>query len=109
MATTCDDVWALLHEPIEAEKETERLFQEAARERQEAARERLETDQQIEELGRQIRRLGENFGGFTEGLALPSMERVLRERVLREGFYLARIQDQVFTLEVPDGFQPQVY
>lgn len=34
----------------------------------------------IEELGKQIASLGEKFGGFTEGLALPSMQKILNER-----------------------------
>ena len=202
MATTADDVWALLGELAEAQKETERLFQETDRKFQEtdrrfqeATRERRKTDRQIKELGKQIGGLGEKFGSFTEGLALPSLERVLRERfgmevvspsvrvskegrhleidvlsyangpiaaayvvevkshlreeaiaqlqdlllrfreffpehrdkrlygilaavdlsaamrerVLREGFYAARIHDQVFTLDVPDGFQPRAF
>jgi hypothetical protein len=151
------------------------------------------TDRQIKELGKQIGGLGEKFGGFTEGLALPSMERLLRRRfgmevvsprvrvtkagrhleidvlsyangalnqaylvevkshlreeaieqlkvllrqfrdffpehrdkrlygilaavdlspearALREGLYVARIQDQVFALDVPEDFQPQAY
>jgi hypothetical protein len=188
MATTADDVWSLLRELVEAQKETERRFQETDRERR-------KTDRQIKELGKQIGGLGEKFGSFTEGLALPSLERVLRERfgmevvspsvrvskegqhleidvlsyangpiaaayvvevkshlreeaiaqlkdvllrfreffpehrdkrlygilaavdlsaamrerVLQEGFYAARIHDQVFTLEVPEGFQPRAY
>jgi hypothetical protein len=35
---------------------------------------------QISELGKQIGGLGEKFGSFTEGLALPSMRKLLRER-----------------------------
>jgi len=44
-----------------------------------------ETDKQIEETGRQIERvnkqlgeLGNKFGSFTEGMAFPSMEKILR-------------------------------
>ena len=36
-----------------------------------------ETHQQLNELGKQIGGLGNKFGGFTEGLALPSMRRIL--------------------------------
>lgn len=36
--------------------------------------------QQIKEQGKQIGGLGRKFGGFTEGMALPSMERILRRR-----------------------------
>ncbi|WP_295578508.1 DUF3782 domain-containing protein [uncultured Lamprocystis sp.] len=223
MATTADDVWALLRELTAAQRETERMFQETDRQFQETKRmfqetdrkfqetdrkfqetdrkfqetdrQKRQTDQQIRELGKQIGGLGEKFGSFTEGLALPSMERLLRkrfgmevispsvratkdgqhleidvlayangavnaaylvevkshlreeaitqlqnllhrfrdffpehrekrlygilaavdltptlrERVLREGFYVARIHDQVFTLEVPAGFEPRAY
>jgi len=38
-----------------------------------------ETDRQIKELGKQIGGLGNKFGSFTEGMAFPSMERILRE------------------------------
>jgi hypothetical protein len=206
MATTADDVWALLRELIEAQKTTERMFQETDRRFQETERVLQETsrevhessrktDRQIKELGKQIGGLGEKFGSFTEGLALPSMEKILRqrfgmevvspsvrvtkegrhleidvlsyadgavkaaylvevkshlreeaiaqlkqillrfreffpehrdkrlygilaavdisselrERVLREGFYVARIRDQIFALDVPDDFEPKTY
>jgi len=39
-----------------------------------------ETDRQLKELGKQIGGLGEKFGSFTEGLALPSMSKILTER-----------------------------
>ncbi|MBK1717659.1 DUF3782 domain-containing protein [Thiocystis violacea] len=176
----------------EERQKTERLFRE---ERQLTEREQRKTDRQLKELGKQIGGLGEKFGSFTEGLALPSMEKLLRERfgmevvspsvrvskagrhleidvlsyangdlkavylvevkshlreeaiaqmktlleqfrvffpehrdkrlfgilaavdlsaamrerALREGFYVARIHDQVFELDVPDDFQPRVF
>ncbi|WP_295393660.1 DUF3782 domain-containing protein [uncultured Thiodictyon sp.] len=213
MTATSEEVWALLRELAQAQKqaqqeaerraqEAERRAQESARKAQETEHKTQETDRQLKELGKltkelgkQIGGLGEKFGSFTEGLALPSMERLLRERfgmevvspsvrvtkggrhleidvlayangpvnaayvvevkshlreegitqlrdllqrfreflpehrdkrlygilaavdltpalrerVLREGFYVARIQDQVFTLDVPEGFQPRGY
>jgi hypothetical protein len=36
--------------------------------------------QMIRELGQQIGGLGQKFGGFTEGMAFPSMQKILRER-----------------------------
>lgn len=66
MSTTSDEVWQLLRELIQSQQETNRKFQE--------------TDRQIKELGKQIGGLGKKFGSFTEGLALPSMETLLRER-----------------------------
>jgi hypothetical protein len=161
----------------------------------EVSQQQKKTDKQLKELGQQIGGLGAKFGSFTEGLALPSMETILRQRfgmevvspsvrvskdgqhleidvlayangnlntayvvevksharedsiiqlksilqrfrtffpehkdkqlygilasvdmspelrqkTLQEGFYVARIQDQVFELDTPDNFQPQGY
>jgi len=44
------------------------------------AREQDETARVIRELGRQIGGLGEKFGSFTEGLALPSTQKILTQR-----------------------------
>lgn len=54
-----DDIKALF-------RETDRKFQE--------------TERMIKELGRQIGGLGDKFGYFAEGMALPSMERLLQKR-----------------------------
>ena len=195
MATTADDVWQLLAELTAAQKETERRQQETDRQIKETSQQIKETDRQLKELGKQIGGLGSKFGSFTEGLALPSMEKILRQRfgmevvspsvraskegkhieidvlayangnlntayvvevksharedsitqlksilqrfrtffpehkdkqlygilasvdmspelrqkTLQEGFYVARIQDQVFELDTPENFQPQSY
>jgi hypothetical protein len=61
-------------------KETKQLLAEHARERVQTERLMQETDRQIKELGRQLGGLGQKFGGFTEGMAFPSMTKILRER-----------------------------
>jgi len=216
MATTSEDVWRLLAELTTAQKETDRqlketdkqlkevsqqqketelLLKEVSQQQKENAQQQKETDKQLKELGKQIGGLGAKFGSFTEGLALPSMETilrqrfgmevvspsvrvskegqhleidvlaytngelntayivevksharqeditqlksilqrfrrffpehkdkklygilaavhlspVLREKILQEGFYVARIHDQIFELDIPDNFQPQIY
>ncbi|MEB3119711.1 MAG: DUF3782 domain-containing protein [Snowella sp.] len=199
MATTAEDVWQLLAELTAAQKETERRQQETDRQIKETGQQLKElgkqTDRQLKELGKQIGGLGSKFGSFTEGLALPSMEKILRQRfgmevispsvrvskegqhieidvlaytngnlntayivevkshareesitqlksilqrfriffpehkdkqlygilaavdmspelrqkTLQEGFYVARIHDQVFELDTPENFQPQGY
>jgi hypothetical protein len=167
---------------------TERILEETAKIQEQTA-------QQLRELGKQIGGLGEKFGGFTEGMALPSMSKILkdrfhatfvaprvrswkqgrvmevdvlaysnsgtnevyvvevkshlredglqqmlhrlkefrtffpehndkklygilaavdappelRQRVLREGIYLANIHDGVFEVQVPDDFQPRAF
>ncbi|MFN9174369.1 MAG: DUF3782 domain-containing protein, partial [Synechocystis sp.] len=154
-----------------------------------------ETSRSVKELGKQIGGLGAKFGSFTEGLALPSMDKILRQqffmevispsvrvskggqhievdvlayangdvnaayvvevkshpreesitqlksllerfrfffpehknkslygilaavdlseslrqRILQEGLYVARIHDEVFELETPDNFCPKVW
>ncbi len=59
------------------QSETDRLMRES-----EAKKDRMlaENWQMIRELGKQIGGLGQKFGGFTEGMAFPSMEKILRER-----------------------------
>ncbi|MDG4549033.1 MAG: DUF3782 domain-containing protein [Candidatus Contendobacter sp.] len=72
-----DDIWALFQETDrllrEQSRETDRKFQETDRKFQ-------ETDRMIKALGQQIGGLGNKFGSFTEGLALPSMQKILRQR-----------------------------
>jgi hypothetical protein len=209
MATTSEDVWRLLAELTAAQKETDKqlkevsqqqketelLLKEVSQQQKENAQQQKETDKQLKELGKQIGGLGAKFGSFTEGLALPSMETILRQRfgmevvspsvraskegqhleidvlaytngelntayivevksharqeditqlksilqrfrrffpehkdkklygilaavdlspelrekILQEGLYVARIHDQVFELDIPDNFPPQTY
>jgi hypothetical protein len=202
MATTSEDVWRLLAELATAQAELTAAQaeltaaqKETDRQQKETERRQQETDRQLRELGKQIGGLGAKFGSFTEGLALPSMETILRQRfgmevispsvrvskegqhleidvlaytngelntayivevkshareesisqlksilqrfrsffpehkdkklygilaavhlspelrekILQEGFYVARIHDQVFELDIPDNFQPRLY
>ncbi len=94
-ATTADEVWALLRELLEAQKETDRKFQETDRQMHERAQETdrrmqeraqetdrrmRETDRQIQEVNRQLGRLGGQWGLFVENLVAPSCERLFTER-----------------------------
>ena len=82
MATTADEVWQLLGELLQAQKETDRKFQETDRLQKENAR--------LRELGKQIGGLGAK-GSFTEGLALPSMETILRQQFAMEIIATAKV------------------
>ena len=192
MATTAEDVWQLLAELTTSQSELTTAQKETDRQLKELGK---QTDRQLKELGKQIGGLGAKFGSFTEGLALPSMETILRQRfgmevispsvrvskegkhieidvlaytngnlntayivevksharedsitqlksilqrfrtffpehknkqlygilaavdmspelrqkTLQEGFYVARIHDQVFELDTPENFHPQGY
>ncbi|MFN6271534.1 MAG: DUF3782 domain-containing protein [Microcystis sp.] len=209
MTTTSEDVWRILAELATAQaeltaaqketdkqlKETDLLLKEVSQQQKENAQQQKETDKQLKELGKQMGGLAAKFGSFTEGLALPSMETILRQRfgmevispsvrvskdgqhleidvlaytngelniayivevkshareesisqlksilqrfrnffpehkdkklygilaavhlsselrekILQEGLYVARIHDQVFELDIPDNFQPRPY
>jgi hypothetical protein len=202
MATTADDVWQLLAELTAAQKETDIQLKETGKQLKETGKQLKETDKQLKETDKQLKEtdkqiggLGAKFGSFTEGLALPSMEAILRQRfgmevispsvrvskegqhleidvlayangglniayivevksharedyitqlrnilqrfrtffpehkdkqlygilatvdmspelrkkILQEGFYVARIHDQVFELDIPENFQPRSY
>jgi flagellar biosynthesis GTPase FlhF len=179
--------------------EAERVAAEAKIEEErstaEAKRSSKEINLQLKELGKQIGGLGAKFGSFTEGLALPSMEKILgdrfgmevispsvrvskagqhleidvlayanseinkayvvevkshpreesitqlkstlekfrtffpehkdkqvygilaavdlsaniRDKILQEGLYVARISDQTFEMDVPDNFRPKAW
>jgi len=177
------------------DEELKQLVASLAVSQQETAKQMKETDKQLKELGKQIGGLGEKFGSFTEGLALPSMSKILserfgmevvspsvrvskqgqhmeidvlayansevneayvvevkshareeaieqlrtilerfrrffpehkdkavygilaavdlsaelRERILKAGFYVARIHDEIFELDVPANFRPKAY
>lgn len=79
---------AVRHAEIaELQKETDRQLQATDRQVQETsqtvkklAEENDETGKQIRELKKQLGGLGDKFGSFTEGMALPSMRKLLQQR-----------------------------
>ena len=42
-------------------------------------------------------------------LAAVDLSPNLREKILQEGLYVARIHDQVFELDIPENFRPQTF
>ena len=61
-------------------QETDRKFQETSAEIRATSKEVRETSRLVKELGQPIGGLGNKFGSFTEGLALPSMQKILGQR-----------------------------
>jgi len=53
--------------------------QETEKRQQEAARQIEQTGKQIKQVNKQLGELGNKFGSFAEGMALPSMEKILRD------------------------------
>ena len=80
MSVEAEEVWKILREVAQSQKETDRQFKETDVKFKETDREIKETHKQLKELGKQIGGLGKKFGSFTEGLALPSMTKILREQ-----------------------------
>src|SRR5262245_38231839 len=88
---TTEELQQLVAELVEVQKrnEEERLRNEEERRSEEAKvrqafeetnRVLQETGRYVREIGRQIGALGEKFGSFTEGMAFPSMRKLLQER-----------------------------
>jgi hypothetical protein len=93
MSTTADDVWRILAELAEAQKETERILREERQktelERQKTELESQETKRQIQETARQIKavnkqigELGNRLGEFVEWQVRPAVVRLFQERGL---------------------------
>lgn len=95
MATTADEVWALLGQLAESQKETERLLQQSKRDAdrlmQETDRrfqqtERLlkeqsqKTDEQIRAVNKELGELGDRLGEFVEWQVRPAAVKLFRER-----------------------------
>ncbi|WP_017294699.1 DUF3782 domain-containing protein [Geminocystis herdmanii] len=112
MTTTADEVWEILRELVEFQKQTElqmretgeqirkngeqirkngeqlretrEQFKEVRELQKETGEQMKKTDRKIKELGKQIGGLADKFGSFTEGLALPSMEKILSKQFKME-------------------------
>jgi len=95
ISKAAEEIWQLFRETDrrfkESIKETDQQFKETAlqfketgketdRRFKETDRQFKETDRKIKELGRQIGGLGDKFGSFTEGMAFPSIRRILMDR-----------------------------
>ena len=78
------EIWAMFRETDKRSKETFQYIKETEKSNNEAQwqtdQQIRKTDQQIKEVGKQIDGLGNKFGGFTEVMAFPSMQRILMEK-----------------------------
>lgn len=87
MNTVADDIWAILRELAQSQKETDRRFQETDRKFQETdlkfqetARRFQDTDRKIKEVTASIGRLGNRLGEFIEDAVRLSAVRLFRSR-----------------------------
>jgi hypothetical protein len=115
MATTADDVWRLLAELVEAQKETDRKFQDTDRKFQQTDRQIQETDRQIQEttqnidrvhrqLSQQLGALGGKWGQFVENLVAPACKTLFLDR----GIPVHQVSQRVKRFEQGDTLEIDV-
>ena len=124
MTTTADDVWKILAELAEAQKETEHRMQETDRRMQETdhrlqeterilkeqsleterilKEQSLETDRQIKQLSKEIGNLGGKWGRFVENMVAPACETIFSDRGIPVHRVAQRVQGKLngTTLEI---------
>lgn len=72
-----DDIRAILKEIAEQQREQQAQQREQQAQRRE---QQHETDREISRVAKIVGDIGNKFGSFTEGMAFPSMEKVLRKQ-----------------------------
>ena len=80
MESPVEEIWRILREVAISQKETDAKFKETDAKIDKLTEESKRSERKIKEQGKQIGGLGERFGTLTEGLAYPSMRKILRER-----------------------------
>ena len=78
--TSWDDLRAMLRALAQQSAETDMRMRETDARLKDTDERMKQTGRRLDQLGQQIAGLGDKFGYFTEGMALPSMERLLTER-----------------------------
>ena len=86
-STMADDIWAILRELAQSQKETDRKFQETDKKFQDTDKKFQDTDKQFKETDRKIKevtgnigKLGNRLGEFIEDAVRPAVVRLFRQR-----------------------------
>ena len=86
-STMADDIWAILRELAQSQKETDRKFQETDKKFQDTDKQFQDTDKQFQETDRKIKevtgnigKLGNRLGEFIEDAVRPAVVRLFRQR-----------------------------
>lgn len=84
--TVADDIWAILRELAQSQKETDRKFQETDKKFQDTDRKFQDTDRKFQDTDRKIKevttsigKLGNRLGDFIEDAVRPAAVRLFRE------------------------------
>ncbi|MDD5036474.1 MAG: DUF3782 domain-containing protein [Methylococcaceae bacterium] len=87
MSASADEIWAILRELAQSQKETDRKFQE--------------TDRKIKEVTASIGKLGNRLGDFIEDAVRPAAVRLFRER----GIDVHEVQQNVSVQRGEEGIE----
>jgi hypothetical protein len=87
MSTPAEEIWAILHELAESQKDTDRRAKE--------------TEQKIKEMTASIGRLGNRLGEFIEEAVRPAAVRLFRER----GIEVHEVQQNVSVQRGDEGLE----
>jgi hypothetical protein len=80
MSAVADDIWAILRELAQSQKDTDRKFQETDQRFQDTDRKFQDTDRKIKEVTAGIGRLGNRLGDFIEDAVRPAAVRLFQGR-----------------------------
>ena len=84
MESPVEEIWRILREVAISQKETDAQIKKndamLSAKFKETDAQFKETDRKLKAIGKNLGNIGERFGSFTEGLAYPSMRKILRER-----------------------------
>lgn len=80
MSAVADDIWAILRELAQSQKDTDRKFQETDRRFQDTDKKFQDTDRKIKEVTTSIGKLGNRLGDFIEDAVRPAAVRLFQGR-----------------------------
>jgi len=105
MNAAAEEIWAILREVAQAQKETDRNMQETDRKFKEFVAENdkrsFETDRKIKEMSASIGRLGNKLGDFVEEMVRPAAVRLFQE----QGIDVHEVHNKVSAQRGDDGIE----
>ena len=104
MSTMADDIWAILRELAQSQKETDRKFQETDKKFQDTDKQFKETDRKIKEVTGNIGKLGNRLGEFIEDAVRPAVVRLFRQ----QGIDVHEVHPNVISQRAGEGVEIDV-
>ncbi|MCX7069102.1 MAG: DUF3782 domain-containing protein [Methylococcales bacterium] len=96
--TVADDIWAILREVAQTQKDSQKEFKEAQKELQDAQK---QTEREIKAVNVSIGRLSNRLGEFVEEAVRPSAVRLFRER----GIDVHEVQQNIIVKRDGEGLE----